>query len=71
MAGDAFGFVDPMLPPGVFLALRSADLMADGLAPLLARREIPSPEQLDCVLAAYARVQNAMRSRWLELAAYF
>jgi flavin-dependent dehydrogenase len=37
MAGDAFGFVDLMLSPGVFLALRSAELLADSLAPFLGR----------------------------------
>jgi flavin-dependent dehydrogenase len=31
MAGDAFGFVDPMLSPGVFLALHSAELLAENL----------------------------------------
>jgi len=71
MAGDAFGFVDPMLSPGVFLALRSAELLADGLGPWLARREIPSLVELDRVMAAYAQVQNAMLSAWLELVAYF
>jgi flavin-dependent dehydrogenase len=71
MAGDAFGFVDPMLSPGVFLALRSAELIADGLAPWLTRREIPSPEELDRAMAAYARVQRAMLGAWLELVAYF
>ena len=71
MAGDAFGFVDPMLSPGVFLALRSAELLADSLAPWLARREIPLPDDLDRAMAAYARVQNAMLSAWLELVTYF
>jgi flavin-dependent dehydrogenase len=71
MAGDAFGFVDPMLSPGVFLALRSAELLADGLGPWLARHEIPSPVELDGAMAAYARVQNAMLSAWLELVGYF
>ena len=71
MAGDAFGFVDPMLSPGVFLALRSAELLADGLAPWLARLEIPSPDELDRTMAAYARVQSAMLAAWLELVAYF
>jgi len=28
MAGDAFGFVDPMLSPGMWLAMHSADLLA-------------------------------------------
>ena len=71
MAGDAFGFVDPMLSPGVFLALRSAELLADGLAPWLRRREVPSLDELDRAMATYARVQNAMLSAWLELVAYF
>ena len=71
MAGDAFGFVDPMLSPGIFLALRSAELLADGLAPWLTRREIPSPDELDRALGAYARVQSAMLGAWLELVACF
>jgi flavin-dependent dehydrogenase len=71
MTGDAFGFVDPMLSPGVFLALRSAELMADGLAPWLTRREIPSPDELDRTLEGYARVQSAMLGAWLELVACF
>src|SRR5499433_3709968 len=71
MAGDAFGFVDPMLSPGVFLALRSAELVADGLAPWLSRQHIPSPEELEGTMAAYARVQYAMLSAWLELVSYF
>ena len=29
MVGDAFGFVDPMLSPGVFMALKAAELLAD------------------------------------------
>ena len=41
MVGDAFGFVDPMLSPGVFLALRSAELLADALAPWLGRARDP------------------------------
>jgi flavin-dependent dehydrogenase len=31
MVGDAFGFVDPMLSPGMWLALRSAELLAEKL----------------------------------------
>ncbi len=27
MLGDAFGFVDPMLSPGLFMALESASLL--------------------------------------------
>lgn len=29
--GDAFGFVDPMLSPGLYLAMKSAEELADGL----------------------------------------
>ena len=70
MAGDAFGFVDPMLSPGVFLALRSAELLADALAPWSRRRAIPTPVELDTVLDAYAVRQEAMLTAWLELVAY-
>jgi flavin-dependent dehydrogenase len=71
MIGDAFGFVDPMLSPGVFLALRSSEQLADALAPWLRRRAIPSPTELDSVLTAYSATQNEMLSAWLELVAYF
>jgi flavin-dependent dehydrogenase len=70
MIGDAFGFVDPMLSPGVFLALRSSEQLADALAPWLRRRAIPSPTELDSVLTAYSATQNEMLSAWLELVAY-
>jgi len=70
MVGDAFGFIDPMLSPGVFLALRSAELLAGALAPWLGRRAITSPAELDSALASYADRQHAMLSAWLELVAY-
>ena len=70
MVGDAFGFIDPMLSPGVFLALRSTELLAGALAPWLRRRTIPSPAELDSALASYADRQHAMLSAWLELVAY-
>jgi len=70
MVGDAFGFVDPMLSPGVFLALRSAEMLADALAPWLARGAAPSPSELDVALASYAARQEQMLSAWLELVAY-
>jgi flavin-dependent dehydrogenase len=70
MVGDSFGFVDPMLSPGVFLALRSSEQLADALTPWLRRRAIPSPAELDSVLTSYAASQNAMLTAWLELVAY-
>jgi flavin-dependent dehydrogenase len=71
LAGDAFGFIDPMLSPGVFLALRSAERLADALAPWRGPRAMPpTPLELDAALAAYAAGQSAMLSAWLELVAY-
>ena len=70
MIGDAFGFVDPMLSPGVFLALRSAELVAGCLAPVLRRRRPASPAELGSALDAYARVQTTMLAAWQDLVAY-
>ena len=70
MVGDAFGFIDPMLSPGVFLALRSAELLADALGPWLERRAIPSPAELDGALASYGDQQTLMLTAWFELVAY-
>ena len=70
MVGDAFGFIDPMLSPGVFLALRSAELLADALAPLSGARAIPSGAELDAALAVYAERQRTLLSAWFELVAY-
>ena len=70
MMGDAFGFIDPMLSPGVFLALRSAELLADVLKPWRGRRAIPSPTELDAALASYANRQRAELSAWFDLVAY-
>ena len=63
MVGDACGFIDPMLSPGVFLALRSAELLADGLAPWVKRGTAPSPAEMDSVLASYTRDQSEMLVR--------
>jgi flavin-dependent dehydrogenase len=71
MVGDAFGFVDPMLSPGVFLALRSAELVADALAPLVRRQPPASPAALAAALASYATVQHGMLAAWSDLIAYF
>ncbi|HEY7520578.1 MAG TPA: NAD(P)/FAD-dependent oxidoreductase [Methylomirabilota bacterium] len=71
MAGDAFGFVDPMLSPGVFVALRSAELIADALTPYPSRRSSPSPTELASAFRPYAAGQTAMLSAWLELIAHF
>lgn len=71
MVGDAFGFVDPMLSPGVFLALRSAELVADALTPLVRRRATTSPAELAAALTSYATVQHGMLAAWSDLIGYF
>jgi len=55
MTGDAFGFVDPMLSPGVYLALHSAELLT---------------ELLDD-LPAYSREMRKLIKAWMELIQYF
>lgn len=55
MSGDAFGFVDPMLSPGMWLALHSAELLT---------------ERLDD-LAAYEREMRAEIKSWMQLIEYF
>jgi flavin-dependent dehydrogenase len=55
MAGDAFGFVDPMLSPGMHLALHSAGLLADNLDDL----------------AAYSREMRKLIRAWMGLIEYF
>src|SRR5262245_1698621 len=58
-----------MLSPGVFLALRSAELLADALAETKGRG-VMSPASLEVSLSRYARRQDAMLSAWFELVGY-
>jgi flavin-dependent dehydrogenase len=55
MTGDALGFVDPMLSPGMWLALHSAELLA---------------ERLDD-LPAYTREMRKLIKAWMGLIQYF
>jgi flavin-dependent dehydrogenase len=71
MAGDAFGFVDPMLSPGVFLALRSAELVADALAPFVRRRSRPAPAELSSALRPYVASYTEALRAWWDLIEYF
>jgi flavin-dependent dehydrogenase len=71
LVGDAFGFVDPMLSPGVYLALRSAELVTHALTPFAQRRARPSPAALASALRPYAAVQHATLAAWMELIGYF
>ncbi len=66
--GDALGFVDPMLSPGVSLALLSAELLAEELTPSIRR---PSTAALATAMARYAAAQMAHLEAWFDLVAYF
>ena len=55
MTGDAFGFVDPMLSPGLWLALHSAELLS---------------EHLDD-LPAYCRAMRRQLKAWMEMIAHY
>ena len=55
MTGDAFGFVDPMLSPGMYLALHSAELLSENLDNL----------------AAYSREMRKLIRAWMGLIEYF
>jgi len=59
--GDAFGFVDPMLSPGVFLALTSADILAEELG----------CKPLPMAIATYSSRMKRLISAWMNLVAYF
>jgi flavin-dependent dehydrogenase len=67
--GDAFGFVDPMLSPGVFLSLRSAQVVADALAPVLegGRPRALTPALFD----SYAATHRATLAAWMSLVETF
>jgi flavin-dependent dehydrogenase len=55
MTGDAFGFVDPMLSPGMWLALHSAEVLSENLDNLPA---------YDCEMRKLIKA-------WMELIQYF
>jgi flavin-dependent dehydrogenase len=69
--GDAFGFVDPMLSPGTSVALRSAEDLAEVLAPAIhATREGRPAPKLDDGLAGYATRMTELLDAWMELVEY-
>ncbi len=68
--GDAFGFVDPMLSPGVFLALEAAE----SLSTLFAKHGealLDAPAMLAKELGHYEKTQRAWHEAWHELISYF
>ncbi|MCC6765352.1 MAG: tryptophan 7-halogenase [Deltaproteobacteria bacterium] len=68
--GDAFGFVDPMLSPGVMVALRSAEMLAARLAPWRRSRDGADPAALATALAPYTRELGHLLGAWMELVGY-
>ncbi len=59
--GDAFGFVDPMLSPGMITALGSAEKLADLLAEKKAARALP----------AYSTWMRHHLTCWMQFIEYF
>ncbi len=59
--GDAYGFVDPMLSPGMWLAMHSAEMLSG----LLARKPLPA------ALKQYGKRMDAALKAWMELITYF
>jgi flavin-dependent dehydrogenase len=55
MTGDAFGFVDPLLSPGLWLALHSAELLSENLD------DLPS----------YARGMRRQLKSWTEMISHY
>jgi flavin-dependent dehydrogenase len=55
MIGDAFGFVDPMLSPGLWLALQSAEILSEHLHQL----------------GSYDRKMRELIKAWWELISYY
>jgi flavin-dependent dehydrogenase len=69
-AGDAFGFVDPMLSPGVFLALDAAESLSAMFAKQ-GEKLLDAPERLMKELGRYEKRQRAWHEAWHELIEYF
>jgi flavin-dependent dehydrogenase len=68
LAGDALGFVDPMLSPGVFLGMHSAELLAAALEqPMRRCAASGTPGDLAAPLERYTRRMEHILSAWMAL----
>ena len=65
--GDSFGFVDPMLSPGVFLAMESAVSIAN----IVTRRDTTNMATMQRELARHERDMRTWILAWQELIGYF
>jgi len=62
--GDAFGFVDPMLSPGMWIAMRAGECLADLISPT-------GPNDWPNLLATYESEIRQRLTAWQELIAKF
>ncbi len=62
--GDAFGFVDPMLSPGMWIAMRAGECLADLISP-------QGPNDWSGLLATYESEIRERLTCWQELIAKF
>lgn len=60
--GDSFGFVDPMLSPGLWIAMHGGEILAD-----LIPNGAPSPNAWPAILKSYEREMRVMLNSWTEL----
>ena len=67
LLGDAFGFVDPMLSPGVFMSLESARLLDQ----LVFKNRASSPTQLKQQLHDYQQEMRQWHGAWTHLIEHF
>lgn len=67
LLGDALGFVDPMLSPGVFMALKSAELLDE----LLFKDQKDSQQSVNQACANYYSQMRDWHDAWSRLIAYF
>jgi flavin-dependent dehydrogenase len=66
LLGDAFGFVDPMLSPGLFMSMEGARLLDE----VLQKAPTPGPQQ-DKALAQYSAKVKDWHKSWSNLVSYF
>lgn len=70
LLGDAFGFVDPMLSPGLFMSLEGARLL-DAHVFAQGAEILRQPGRLARAMEEYAREIVRWHESWMELVAYF
>jgi flavin-dependent dehydrogenase len=70
LLGDAFGFVDPMLSPGLFMSLEGARLL-DECVFARGAKVLQDPAALQRGLERYSRRVVQWHHAWMELVQYF